>query len=119
MLGTTYLIYVAISLLITVSVGWTLNRNGIVFLLENYPDKPQVAKAINQMLLVGFYLINIGFISYTLRITGEPPVTWAQTIEFLSTKIGFIAIVIGVMHFGLMIALQKYGQIRLSKPALS
>lgn len=108
MLGTTYLIYVGISLTLTFWVGRTLNKNGEIFLLENYDDKPVLAKAINQMLLVGFYLINIGFISYTIKITGEPPVNWAQIIEFLSTKIGFMAIVLGVMHFTLMFALQKY-----------
>jgi len=108
MLGTTYLAYILVSLGITAWVGRTLNRNGRIFLLENYEDKPQLADAINQMLLVGFYLINIGYIAYTMRIRGEGPASWAQGLEFLSTKIGAMAIVLGVMHFGLMFALQAY-----------
>ncbi|MGB0906391.1 MAG: hypothetical protein ACPGVT_02765 [Maricaulaceae bacterium] len=116
MLGFTYLAYIALSLGLTIWVGHTLHKNGRVFLLENYGEKPLLADAINHMLLVGFYLINIGFISYTMRITAAPPVDWAQGLEFLSTKIGFMAIVLGVMHFGLMIALQHYSQAQNSEP---
>lgn len=112
MLGYTYLAYIGLSLGITVWVGRTLNKNGRVFLLENYADKPQLADAINHMLLVGFYLINIGFIAYTMRITGTPPLDWAEALEFLSVKIGFMAIVLGFMHFSLMFALQRYSQMR-------
>lgn len=112
MLGTTYLIYIALSLGIIFWVGQTLNRNGRIFLLENYQDKPQLADAINQMLLVGFYLINIGFISYTLKITGEPPRNWARVIEFLSLKIGLNIMLLGFMHFALMFTLQQYSNAR-------
>ena len=116
MLGFTYLAYIFFSLGITIWVGRTLNRNGRIFLLENYADKPQLADAINQMLLVGFYLINIGYIAYTMRIRGVGPTDWAQGLEFLSTKIGAMAIVLGVMHFGLMFALQSYANAAAKKP---
>ena len=115
MLGLTYLLYIGISLAMTFWVGRTLNKNGHVFLMENYADNAVLAKAINSMLLVGFYMINIGFISYTLKITGANPVTYAQVLEFLSVKVGFVAIVLGVMHFALMFALQQYSHSR-AKP---
>jgi len=110
MLGLTYLLYIAISLAMTFWVGRTLNKNGHVFLMENYADNTALAKAINSMLLVGFYMINIGFISYTLKISGAAPLDYAQVLEFLSVKVGFIAIVLGVMHFSLMFALQQYSK---------
>lgn len=116
MLGFTYLAYIAISLGITIWVGHTLHKNGRIFLLENYADKPQLADAINHMLLVGFYLINIGFIAYTMRISGAPPLSWTEALEFLSVKIGFMAMVLGTMHFGLMFALQRYSEMRLAPP---
>ena len=118
MLGLTYLLYIGISLAMTFWVGRTLNKNGHVFLMENYADNAVLAKAINSMLLVGFYMINIGFISYTLKITGANPVTYAQVLEFLSVKVGFIAIVLGVMHFALMFALQQYSHSR-AKPKIT
>lgn len=111
MLNTTYLLYVLVSLSLTVWVGRTLNRNGNVFLNHNYSDAPELVNAISNMLLVGFYLINIGFVAYTLRITGSTPGTWAQVTEFLAVKIGFIAIVLGLMHFALMFILQHYAKV--------
>lgn len=114
MLGLTYLLYIAISLAMTFWVGHTLNKNGHVFLMENYNDNAPLAKAINSMLLVGFYMINIGFISYTLKIQNGAPLYYAQVLEFLSLKVGFIAIVLGVMHFALMFALQQYSKSRIA-----
>jgi hypothetical protein len=111
MLGTTYLLYVTISLGLTFWVGRTLNKNGHVFLMENYHGKEALALAINNMLLVGFYMVNIGFICYTLKITEGVPMNIAQLIEFLSVKVGLIAIVLGFMHFGLMFALQHYSEL--------
>lgn len=108
MLELTYLIYIVISLGITVWVGRTLNKNGRVFLVANFKNNEAVADAINHLLLVGFYLINIGFICYTLENTGIAPATTSDGIEFLSRKIGFIVIVLGVMHFALMFALAKF-----------
>ena len=108
MLGLTYLLYIGISLGLTFWVGRTLNKNGHIFLMENYRDNQPLAQAINNMLLVGFYMINIGFISYSLKITRGMPVNYAQVMEFLSVKIGLIAIILGVMHFSLMYALQQY-----------
>lgn len=119
MLGLTYLLYIAISLAMTFWVGRTLNKNGHVFLMENYNDNAPLAKAINSMLLVGFYMINIGFISYTLKIQDGAPVNYAQVLEFLSLKVGFVAIVLGIMHFALMFALQQYSKGRVEiKPRL-
>ena len=114
MLASTYIAYIAISLGLTFWVGRTLNKNGKVFLSNQYDA--DLVEAISNMLLVGFYLINIGFISYTLRIAGEGPGNTAEAIEFLSMKIGLIAIVLGVMHFGLMIVLQKYANVVKSIP---
>lgn len=116
MLGYTYLAYIFISLGITFWVGRTLNSNGRIFLMESYADRPQLADAINQMLLVGFYLINIGYIAFTMRIVEGNPQRVSEAMEFLSTKIGLMAIVLGVMHFGLMYALQRYAQISAKAP---
>lgn len=114
MLGLTYLLYIGTSLTMTFWVGRTLNKNGHVFLMENYKDNEGLAKAINSMLLVGFYMINIGFISYTLKIQDGVPANYAQVLEFLSVKVGFIAIILGGMHFALMFALQKYSTSRVN-----
>ncbi len=116
MLVYIYCAYLVISILITVWVGRTLHKNGRVFLIQNFEGNEVLADSINHLLLVGFYLINFGFMSHTLRY-GEKPSDAAGAIEFLSTKIGTIIIVLGVMHFFLMHALMHFRSLPLFKPA--
>ena len=108
----TYAIYVATSLGITYWVGRTLNRNGRVFLIENFEGKESLADSINALLLVGFYLVNIGFISLALQF-GKKPVDITGAVEFLSLKIGAAVVVLGVLHFFNMNMLVKF---RTSRP---
>lgn len=94
----TYIVYLAVSLGITVWVGRTLSKNGRVFLVENFQGREALADSVNHLLLVGFYLLNFGFVSLALKY-GEKPFDGVGAIEFLSTKIGIVIVVIGAMHF--------------------
>lgn len=107
MLVATYCIYILFSILITVWVGRTLNKNGRVFLIENFRGNIALADSINHLLLVGFYLVNAGFATLALRY-GEKPRNEVEMIEFLSTKIGLVILVLGVMHFYNMRTLIKF-----------
>ena len=98
MMLSAYAIYIVISLAITVWVGRSLNKNGRVFLVENFQGREALADSVNHLLLVGFYLVNVGFVALALRY-GVKPEDWVGVIEFLSTKIGFVIVVLGVMHF--------------------
>jgi hypothetical protein len=93
----TYLIYVIISVGITIWVAETLRRNGRIFLVEAF-GKEEVADSVNHLLVVGFYLINIGFISLFLRMA-EKPQNAVEAVEFVSFKIGVVLVVVGAMHF--------------------
>ena len=95
---STYIIYLVVSLGITIWVGRTLSRNGRVFLVENFQGREALADSINHLLLVGFYLLNFGFVSLALKY-GDKPVDGVSAMEFLSTKIGIVIVVIGAMHF--------------------
>ncbi|WP_374379149.1 hypothetical protein [Dongia sp.] len=108
----TYAVYIAVSLAITVWVGRTLNRNGRVFLLENFEGREALADSINHLLLIGFYLVNIGFVSLALRY-GKKPDDVVGAVEFLSTKIGLVVVVLGGMHFFNMHMLVKFRHSRL------
>lgn len=94
----TYTVYLTASLVIAIWVGTTLSRNGRTFLVENFEGKEELADSINHLLLVGFYLVNLGFVSLALRY-GAKPINTVEAIEFLSTKIGLVVVVIGFMHF--------------------
>ncbi|MCW8142034.1 MAG: hypothetical protein KIT58_24265 [Planctomycetota bacterium] len=93
----TYLIYLAVSVALTVWVGRTLHKNGRVFLVDVFKDDA-LADSVNHLLLVGFYLINFGYVTLALRL--ERQVLDARTsIEALSTKVGWVLLVLGAMHF--------------------
>ena len=108
----TYAVYVAVSLAITVWVGRSLHSNGRVFLIENFEGRETLADSVNHLLLVGFYLINIGFVSLALRFGGKPD-SVVSAIEYLSTKIGLVIVVVGVMHFFNMFWLVRFRKSRL------
>lgn len=98
-LGVTvaYVVYVIISLITTVWVARTLHKNGRIFLVDSL-KKEDLADSVNHLLVVGFYLVNFGFIAFALKIANKPKTT-VESIEILSQKIGLVLVVLGVMHF--------------------
>lgn len=109
MVELAYLLYLAISLAIAVWVARTLSHNGIVFLVQCFGQDAELARSTNHLLVVGFYLINIGFITLTLSLGAEPQ-TWADAIRFLSSKVGLAVIVLGAMHFFNMGSISHFGR---------
>lgn len=70
---TGYLLYLAISIAMTIWVARTLQRNGRVFLVQAFRGNEAMADSVNHLLVVGFYLINVGFIALTLHQGRNPP----------------------------------------------
>mgnify|MGYP001160968104 FL=1 len=93
-----YILYTIISIAMTVWVARTLHKNGRIFLLDAFKDKEEMADSVNHLLVVGFYLINIGFILLFLRLM-EKPTTLVEGIEYIATKLGVVLLVLGIMHF--------------------
>ena len=94
----TYAAYIVISVFLTVWVARTLHKNGRVFLIEVFGGDAGLADSVNHLLVVGFYLINLGYISLALKI-GYQIETARAGIEALSWKIGLVLLVLGGMHF--------------------
>jgi hypothetical protein len=94
----TYFVYLAVSILMTVWVARTLHKNGRIFLVDSFLGNEILADSVNHLLVVGFYLVNVGFIALALRL-GDPARDVQGAIEYLSTKIGGILVVLGIMHF--------------------
>lgn len=93
-----YLLYLLITITVTVWVAHMLFKNGKVFLIDIFHGNKELADAVNNLLWVGFYLINIGYAVYTLQIVSEVE-TARKVIEILSLKIGAIILILGGMHF--------------------
>jgi hypothetical protein len=94
----TYIAYLLITISLTIWVARTLFKNGKIFLVDIFHGNAALADNVNNLLLVGFYLINIGYAVYTLTITN--PINNVKDIfEILSVKIGLIILILGIMHF--------------------
>jgi hypothetical protein len=94
----TYLAYLLLSVILTVWVARTLHANGRVFLVDSFLGNDALADSVNHLLVVGFYLVNLGFISLALK-SDERPADLQGVLETLSTKMGIVLLVLGFMHF--------------------
>ena len=113
----TYVAYLVISISLTVWVARTLFRNGRAFLAEVFGGDVAVADGVNQLLLVGFYLVNLGYISLALRL-GYAVTTVQGAIEALSWKVGLVLLVLGLMHFFNLFVFNRMRRSRGKVPAL-
>jgi hypothetical protein len=94
----TYLVYLAISIGLTAWVAQTLHRNGRTFLVDAFHQNEALADSVNHLLVVGFYLINLGYVTLALKTTASLDNS-GEAIEALSRKIGLVLLVLGGMHF--------------------
>jgi uncharacterized BrkB/YihY/UPF0761 family membrane protein len=94
----TYGLYVIMTIALTVWVANTLFKNGRIFLVDIFHGNEPLADSVNKLLVVGFYLINVGYAVFTLKILDEVQST-QTVIETLSVKIGGIILILGGMHF--------------------
>ncbi len=103
---TTYAIYLIIAIPVTIWVARTLHKNGRIFLVSCFKENEELADSVNHLLLVGFYLVNLGFVTLYLKL--ETMVQGTTGIfEALSTKIGVVLLVLGLMHFFNMLIFAK------------
>ena len=94
----TYLVYLLISVLLTIWVARTLHKRGAIFLVDAFHGNAELAASVNHLLVVGFYLINIGFVTLALKTTAQIANSRAA-IELLSDKLGVVMLTLGGMHF--------------------
>ena len=97
-----YLIYLPIVIALTIFVSKSLFKNGRIFMIDIFKGKEEIALATNKLFEIGFYLINIGFALYIMKIyyystTNE--LSYQYLIEILSKKIGGFTIYLGLMLF--------------------
>ena len=93
-----YFSYLAISIGLTVWVARTLHRNGRIFLVDAFHGNTELADSVNHLLVVGFYLINVGYIALALTTTSAMA-NFREIIELESVKIGVVLLILGAMHF--------------------
>jgi hypothetical protein len=107
MTNVAYGLYLVISIAMTIWVARVLSKNGEVFLIKCFGQEEDLAKSTNHLLVIGFYLVNIGFIC--TRLEG-----WkASSIDLIpdvGARVGLAVLVLGGMHFFNMIMIAKFGR---------
>jgi hypothetical protein len=114
----SYLAYLTISVALTIWVARTLHKNGRIFLVDSFLGNEALADSVNHLLVVGFYLINVGFVTLALKY-GEKAVNAQTALEILSTKVGLVLVVLGVMHFFNLYVFSKLRRRALHNPRLT
>lgn len=94
----SYGVYLIIALPLTVWVARNLFRNGRIFLVDCFHGNELLADSVNQLLVMGFYLINFGFVALYLKLADEV-IDVRGIFEALSGKLGVVLLVLGGMHF--------------------
>ena len=102
----TYLAYLTISIALTVWVARTLHRNGRIFLVDSFHGNEGLADSVNHLLVVGFYLVNVGCVALALKHGGTPE-NAQSALEILSTKVGWVLLILGFMHFFNLLVFSK------------
>jgi hypothetical protein len=112
-----YLAYLIVSVPAAMWVGSTLYRRGRVFLVEIFEGNEDLADAVNHLLAVGFYLVSIGFVAIALRF-GVNPNNTREVFESVSTQVGVVLLVLGVMHMTnlLVLKVSRSRVLRLAEP---
>lgn len=97
-LTATYVAYLGISTAMTLWVARTLFRHGRPFLVDAFAGDAELADSVNHLLVVGFYLVNLGWVCLSMT-SRSAPLGVADSLELLSVKIGWVLLVLGAMHF--------------------
>jgi hypothetical protein len=114
---TAYSIYIALSILITVAVSRTLSKNGEVYLVDAFANE-LLAKSVNHMLVVGSYLLNLGFVLLRMQ-TSRGIDSVEHIIIYLSSSIGFVLFALGCAHFFNMFVIHRFREAQIRKLALA
>lgn len=102
-----YLLYFTITFIIIIKVGRICYQNGNVFVAQLIPNHEDLCKKINHLLLIGYYLLNIGYCTMTI-ISWEKIDGFAQLVEIISLKTSLIILIIAGMHYLNIMLLTNY-----------
>lgn len=104
-----YLLFLSLMILIIVRIGAICYRNGNVFVATLLPDHKALCLQINKTLLVGYYLVNIGYCAVTIT-HWQTIVSPQMLVEVIAIKASVILFMLAVLHYINIFMLKKYVQ---------
>lgn len=105
----TYSIFFAIVVYIILVVGRICYKNGNVYVLSLMPGHEDLCIRINKILLIGYYLVNIGYAAMTF-ISWETVITIPQLIETIAIKTAIIVGILSILHYSNIFILTRYAK---------
>lgn len=94
----TYLAYTTTAVGLTAVLARTLFTNGAIFLEDVFNDRPGMARSVNSLLVIGFYMLNLGY-AFLIFKNDSVANDGLAAIEVLVTKLGILLVSLGVIHF--------------------
>lgn len=91
------LVYVGVAVGLTVWLAQTLFRSGTAFLHDVFVDKPELADAVNRLLVVGFYMLNLGYALFILRASRS--LDGFAAVQFLVNRLALLLVTLAIVHF--------------------
>ena len=104
-----YVIYLLITTFIIINVGKICYRNGNIYVAQLIPQHEDLCKKTNQVLLIGYYLLNLGYCAMTL-ISWDKIISYSQLVEVISIKTATIICIIAILHYFNIYIVTKYIQ---------
>ena len=98
MIIVAYVVYLTISTVMTIWVAKVLYKSGRAFLADAFHGNDALTDSVNHLLVVGFYLINLGYVARSIEFH-ERPTSIERAVELVSMKFGWVLLVLGAMHF--------------------
>lgn len=93
----SYFIYIGIVAYVTIWVGKDLHQNGRFFIALAIGERNSAIDQINNILLIGYYLLNIGFALLKIK-NWNILFSASEMIASLSENIGQILLLLGSIH---------------------
>src|SRR5207244_1320072 len=92
-----YVGYAAVAVALTAWLAKTLFDNGAVFLRDVFEDRPGLAEAVNRLLVVGFYMLNLGYAFFVLR--AGRGLDGFEAIRLFVNRISILLLTLALLHF--------------------
>ncbi|WP_298422252.1 hypothetical protein [uncultured Kordia sp.] len=94
----SYIIYIPIIFFITIKVGWILYKSGEVFMCDMFKDDTEIVASLNKILLIGYYLINLGSATITIAFWDSVSTSY-EMMNALSDILGKTILVLAILHY--------------------
>ena len=118
MIILTYSIFAAAGVGVTLWVARKLDIHGVTFANAGERYNAETGPAMSHLLVVGFALVSLGIVCLALGL-GSNAQTVQQCIESLSSKLGWVIMSIGLLHFIMLMVFAAMGQTLTSQPTIA